>query len=728
MDPARRGLRAAVSRAPWLLVFLLLAVLGGALWLLPEGAGDEPRAGVVLGSAGADRGDPRLAEQEAGDLGAAPAVAEPRQVVAPVEPPTRSVDEARPPVFDDLRGRVVDELGEPVIAFEVRLSQRAWQPRAHGEEGAAARERLARGLAFRDPHGRFVVERVPEGSWSVEVSADGYLPARSPTVALPASIPILLELTRCGSVSVEVVDLAGAPVVGAEVYASTHRPRAEDELGLRRTDEAGRATLPAVRLGAFRVLVRASGYAPGASERMQLTGAEREASTRVVLGRGGRVVGELRDVDGAPAAGVHVVLDRHEMSLREIREVALDGSFAFERIPAGRYELEVSPSGGQTLLVPPQWLEVEVSEGETTVARFEDLGASHVRLVGRVLRDASPLPRARVDLEGGGAGLEVASVEAQTDADGRFEVTLPEEGPYRARIQTSGSERGWRSGLLVFTLQVPPVAMHEIELAFETGTVVGRVLDPDGVPVPGATAVLVSRDDSSAAQFVAQANAQGHYEIDGVAVGTYVALAGAPGTYGPRRAPSDEDLQVDVVAGEVVARVDLRLPALYSIEGVVTHRVGGRVGRAKVQITGPDAELVPSGTHSDLSGGFRVGHVPRGSYWLRATWRSTTSAWVFAPVTAAPPGPVELVLEPGAMIFVRLESAIGPAARSFVEATDSLGRPAGLLFFDENGVALGPLPAGTYTVRAGRLRGPTAERVVALAAGEERTVTLRLDE
>ena len=60
-----------------------------------------------------------------------------------------------------------------------------------------------------------------------------------------------------------------------------------------------------------------------------------------------------------------------------------------------------------------------------------------------------------------------------------------------------------------------------------TGRVSGRVLDPAGAPVPGASVALLSPQGAIAA--TARSDAAGAFQLDAVPTGSYVLTAGAPG-------------------------------------------------------------------------------------------------------------------------------------------------------------------------------------------------------
>lgn len=534
-----------------------------------------------------------------------------------------------------------------------------------------------------------------------------------------------------GTVSVVVEGPGGAPVARAEVWAQGSTPYDRAAIRIRgraRTDDRGRAELTDVRLGEVVVVASAEALAEGVSEPFQLTSERRDAEARVVLTRGGRVEGRLTDVEGAPAAGVRLSIHHTRHSVLRTTDAATDGSFAFEHLPAGGYTLWTRAEGDERLRVPQQSLKLEVREGETTVASFADQGATHVLLSGRVLCDDEPCAGSYVSIGRSDPSQGSVFLRAETDAGGRFSVALGEPGSYRIQVVRHSAGGGFR-GSIAFAVEIPPVSAFEVELAFWTGSVTGRVLDPAGRPASGAEVRLFGREGTTAS-YSATTGEDGRYEVVGAATGTYRVVAQGAST--ALRIGADDDpstARVEVVAGATATVLDLWLPVTTSIEGRVTNAVGEPVAAAHVHVSGGPTTHRLFDVRSDASGAFVLHDVEPGDYWLRASWHEATSPWTSINAAGRVPARVDLALEPGARVELRVPGGAQPAGRVLVSGTDDLGRSCGYVALETGAGALGPLPPGTYHLRAHRgSQEVLAEETVTLAAGEQRTLTLQLKE
>lgn len=702
-----------MSKAATAIAALVAVALCVAAWTLL--AEDESGVKGIAERAGplAETSDVTLAGAGPDETARAP---ERALATASVDPAEDVEPVARPAWRFDVRGRAVDDAGEPVTRFQVEL-------RPHG--GGASRVE-----AFEDPDGAFTLAGVEVGTWYALPSAEGYLPMGLVGVDVLAPEPLELVLYRCGTVSVDVVGPGGEPVPGALVQAlsPTYRTALQHvifdapEPPSAKTDARGLATISPVRLSVFRVVASAEGLAEGASELTQLSAVQRHAHTRVALTRGGRVEGELRTVDGLPAAGAQLSLYHREAGRSRTASVAADGAFSFERVPAGQHRLSVQPLPEDRDRVPFQSLELEVREGETTIARFRDLASSRVEVVGRLLRDDEPMAGAEIWFHAIGAGGYVGAQFTRSSADGGFALALPASGPYQ--VEVSGLDGLCAPGsTLRFHADVPAVATYELVLAQRTGTVSGRVLDAAGDPAP-RTQVFLTAQGEGWLIHEALTDEDGRYEAVRVPEGTYDVRAQPRAACQPRQSPRAGDTlrAVTVVAGEAVRDLDLRLPAYVSIEGTVVGRDGSPAVSAEIELAGSSGE--PASAYSDVSGAFSVTEVEPGDYWLRATWGNDTSAWIR--ITAPTTDPPRLALEPGARVTVRLAADASPSERLRIDAVDAMGRHGATALLTGRSVELGPLPSGTYGLVASRSSGAAFEEIeLTLTAGEERTWILR---
>ncbi len=136
------------------------------------------------------------------------------------------------------------ELG-PEHQLEVRVSDDQGAPLARATVLVTSRDPLPFG-ALTDEHGRIGLGRLPEGPWTVKVSAPGYESIEQSSTGGTVDV----SLRRLGSLRVEVLDPAGKPAAGAVVAiaGSSLWPARRTE-----TDASGVAKIAGLLAGAYDV-------------------------------------------------------------------------------------------------------------------------------------------------------------------------------------------------------------------------------------------------------------------------------------------------------------------------------------------------------------------------------------------------------------------------------------------------------------------------------------------
>ena len=240
----------------------------------------------------------------------------------------------------------------------------------------------------------------------------------------------------------------GSPLEGAHVTAE---PNIDGEQWLfgeatpeTRADADGRFVLPNLEPGSYTVRVVFAGYVPYRAE----VAAAKGRPLEVKLTRGGRVRGEVTDVDARPAA---------RFSLRALsRDVASDerapmqevhdprGRFELSALAPGSYQIEAVTDDGRVArsglvrVAPDQVTDVHL--------RLERGGKLELRVVD--LESGQPLPASEITVEDGGQIL----ARARSDAGGRalvqglprvrglvIRVSAPGGGHIAERIKTAGT-------------------------------------------------------------------------------------------------------------------------------------------------------------------------------------------------------------------------------------------------------------------------------------------------
>ncbi len=370
----------------------------------------------------------------------------------------------------------------------------------------------------------------------------------------------------------------------------------------------------------------------------------------------------------------------------------------------------------------------------------EEPAASKVALTGRIVDPrGNPVAGAELSLDQGeGMGFfraardETRSVDARTDAAGRFRIETARRGA--VRMHASASRHAPHSVDVV----VHGAAEQALgDIALSRGVVLaGTVIDGAGNPVPGAK---VRRPDErndmqfsfagmDSAEVVATTDERGRFEIDRQAVGPWrliVTSADHPddSAQGETNLPDEEqrDLFVKLADGTTIRGRVLGLPES-SEEGFVVRASEDRGSQGmpafyEESIFGESREAIPDASGAFVVSGLRLGK----SYRLvlaekEAFWGGSRSA----PVTArSGDGGVELVYTPGtSLAFQVVDGKTGDPVTAF---TVSAGVDWPMPLQDERGSQQKEHPEGRVRFEGLRPRGSNDQaRLMIDAVGYER--------
>ena len=469
-----------------------------------------------------------------------------------------------------IEGNAVDaKTGQPLTAFDVsyepermggmvfRVARRAG---VGGRGGTGARVRVE------SDDGRFALEDVPAGKWSVVVEAKGYQVARAGGVAVE-------EATTTDGVEVKVPPgtvlrgrvtdaKTGRAVVEANVSASAAGgPGGPPGLasldgGGILTDAEGRFEIEGLATGKVTLRVDHTDY-EDRTETVELK--EGGATVEVALSRGVAVAGTVLSSARHPAAGAEVTLQvSGEGGFARgpfggsSRSTVTDasGRFRFDHLSAGRYSASAQLSGQAS---DPQPAVLTTGESK------EDLVL--VLAGGATLRGVvSGLPEAqRGGVSVNANGPQQYFATARTGADGRFELTGLPVGTTSLRATAgdflSGATRSASKSVTVAEGQ----AEAEAEIVFEGTSALSGTVTRGGRPVAGAMVFAGPRRGGASAS--SRTDESGAYRVEGLEDGEYnVNVQPAPGGGGRNLSKTAE------VAGETT--VDFDVPTA-SLSGVV---------------------------------------------------------------------------------------------------------------------------------------------------------------
>ena len=669
-------------------------------------------------------------------------------------------------------GRVVDDLGEPLTRFRVSAVLKGKGMLA--TLGADTEE-----SSFEDDEGRFRLEGVREGAWTLVARAEGHGKSEEVVVDVPQAEgeDVLIAVPRAASVSGVVLGPAGRPVEGAEVslqfamsdFANMdarndlmNRPRAA-------TEADGSFLLEGLTPGALTIEATHERYAVSSGAPVELEASEQVEGVVLTLREGGTLTGEVFDAEGEPDVG-RQVLAQIPAGRFEQRYVTTDGDgeFVLEHVTPGSWQvmtfnltdMQAPTEGSDDAADMSKFLEnmkftmAEVKDGETTHVTLGAPPADPVRVHGLVTLGGEPVPGLIVtffaDTSGAASAMEAMKFKS-TDDEGRFEIVLDEPGTFMVNVQAVGPDGTQQS--LEFFRTIPDEEDVDVELQLPVGGIAGRVLGPDGSPAGGVRVSLGTdgplRNGSFAGGRYSEITTEpdGTYRMTWLRAGTYTVSAGGTflgGMFGGDGSQGARVVRggVRVPEGQWVEGLDFRLPKPGVLVGRVVDRTGSPVPEAAIFIR--DENGVPleriTMTQTGADGKFRYTGIAPGSYSVAArVGDQATPRDVTANVRSDQEESVELALEAGTMLVISVVGEAGELVDATLLVEDGQGRQVNGLFsmnelmqaFTSTGFStreqrVGPLAPGSYKVTASAPDGRSVTKPVTLSGQAERKLKLRL--
>lgn len=614
-----------------------------------------------------------------------------------------------------LRGRLVDDLGEPVAGGFVDA--------VPSEEDATLREGIETVESRAD--GAFELAGVPDGEWVVRAARPGQ-PPHFETVVLPddRGDELVFVLDRSATIRGRLLDATRSPVDGASLSAATDRLWGTP-LGARAVG-GGRFALENLRPGDVEVRVTAPGYSTSTTT-FELGPGETRDDVEIVLQPAARVAGRVLDAESRPWAHAQLVCES-EAPGRQRRAATSDaaGEFAFEVDP-GPVTVRVLAGGGAA--VRPAPVKVTAIAGE--VVRVEVGGPPPGKLrVRGVVRAGGPVSRARVMFDDRARSTDETSRRSTvTDELGRYETVLTGAGRFVAAAQLAEDVRAAQVLELVGSDAV-------VDLDFGRASVRGRVLGADGRPLEG---VLVSIESERVEPLLAgttlgyattKSARDGTFAFEPLPASTYRLTADGSRAGIGQRATADAVIAPLVVARDArVEGLELRLEAGGAIVVRVSDPDGAPSDGADVRVVRAGRELLRA--RADAQGEARFRNVPAGDATIDASSGSAVAREPVAVVVASGrTANAAIALAPGGYVAVRAVDGEGAdVALDGVEGVwleDASGaRWDGPADFDTapGKARFGPLRPGAYTARA-LIGGVVASAQTDARVGETAKLTL----
>ena len=362
---------------------------------------------------------------------------------------------------DDVTREVTLELAEMIAGTVVGPGNRPLEGARVLAMSYASGPRQCRDETTTGPDGRFRLEHVTPGQYTVAVTAVGYKPDREARVEA-GQMDLLFELAPKASISGQVVAAdTGQPLTAFEVQLRVAHENVDatgamgPKVPVRH--ENGEFRLEDVSEGSFAVLATAPGYAPSLSDRFRVTGGQDVAGVLIRLTRGGAITGRIVGPDGSPIAGAlvesrdstwtddvftnQVLGDQFPTNATTRKTRTNDaGVFTLENLTPAAYQVRIKTDRYTELVRTP----IQVSEGATN--ELGDLALEEGGEIRGSVRgaDGQLVPGAMIQLRPDGArpGQVARNYNDKANASGEFHLRNVAPGSYRLSAYAPGAGGG----------------------------------------------------------------------------------------------------------------------------------------------------------------------------------------------------------------------------------------------------------------------------------------------
>jgi hypothetical protein len=526
---------------------------------------------------------------------------------------------------------VIAETNEPCTAGEVTLVR----------DGQQLRGRI-------DEQGETLVRALLPGTYQVKVSCTGHVsePDYEPLVVVDQSHMGLEWKVHIGlAIRGMVVDGSDAPITGVTVVATPKTapgdPRGQQTWGFNEaTDSEGKFELAGLLPGTYELDIWGNTHPKLPQPEIVTLGEAADVEgVRLVLPASGRLVGIVRDENGAAAPGVSVSassLARNQRLMQSSARTGDDGRFVFERLEAGSFRVQSGRRAPGTTDDDIQGEIVEITAGgETEIELVVENRTMSIR--GRVVDSAGApvfdafVDAARISDSAAAGSANLSSARASTrasaggrwgwdrkpvlsDQDGNFEIGELAEGEYLVRAYRKGGGEGLLENVAAGSTGV-------LLTIGDTGQLAGKV-------------VLAGGGSPDRFEIVVTDRAQGIDRRDDFfrTDGSFVIRELPPGNFEVHATASEGAAKTEVVltAGQSVDDLALELTSKVTVEGrLVDADTRAPVAGMEVTISATGASRMTSGGNpseqdriSDADGRFRVEGVQVGDVRVRISPRN----------------------------------------------------------------------------------------------------------
>jgi len=662
--------------------------------------------------------------------------------------------------LNELVGKVVDEGGHPLANFDVRGVL----------EGSGAMFGIGaerKSDEVRDSQdGRFELDGLREGVWQLRVTAEGYARSDLLEISIPqpeGAEPLVFVMQPAASVEGIVVDSLGQPVAGARVsvqleLAQRVQQQMEGGGSSAFSDGEGYFRLEGLDPGTAALEAIREGFAASEPVAVELSAGETTKDSRLTLRTGGTLTGVVLTAEGDPRPGRSVILQLMPTVERQhILESGSDGSFIKEHLEPGNWQVVVmanvmtqdAGSTGAQALSDMLIERVNIVDGESIHLVLGVSDGRPIEVSGHVTHAGEGVPDAILSFVPEDSESMGDLKMAVTDQQGRYQVSLQRRGSWLVTVQNSVATG--RQNSIEYLERMPDDSdTHTLDLELPGGRITGRVLGPKGKPVANCRITLNVEGGIAYGSFLgghyteSVTDGEGRYEILYLRAGRYAIAAGGPelgGMFGDE-APYGRVVrgEIEVADGEWLQDVDFRLKDPGDLKGIVLDVAGQPVQGAAIFLRDATGRMVErfSLVATDGRGAFTYRGLAPGEYTVFArSGELVSDSSQPVEVRSGAASSVELRLEAGCVVLVKVEDSSGVAVRARISILDDKGREVtGAMSmaeimeqfgsgFSSKEQRVGPLPLGRYEVRAVADDGREVSRPASLLRAGERSVRLR---
>lgn len=660
----------------------------------------------------------------------------------------------------NLNGRVLDDQENALANFTVRGLRQA-----KGGFGELAMEE--RDESFEDTDGSFSLVGLTEGAWEIEIQGEGFITTEARRVIIPIDETLVFSLVRSASISGRVLTPGGTPIANATVTLDAaqatfqsaisqidHRPKVT-------SDESGAFELNNLAPGSTAILAEHDDYCASDPLAFDLVPGVRLDEAELRLRKGGRLTGLVYAKSGEFAAGYLLVLNSPTME-QVFSNTNSEGEFEVNNVPPGHWQIVAMNSGSDYsadsdgsnsgLMGALLMSQAEIMDGETTHVIIGAPPADPVKITGQVTHGGEPFTGAILTFFQAGTKLYENMKFASFEEDGRYSVVVDGPGEYVVFLQKMGRTQ-FQQQNVEFSVEVPQVSEYEHDFTVPTGRISGTVTDANGSPAVDAR-VTLSTDGGFRSDVLMGGqyseiltDAAGHFDLVGLRPGTYMVAAGGAmllelggksGTSVGRVTRGGIHLR----EGEWKKDFDFTLEAPGSVEVSVIGMSGEPLDGAGVFLRDSDGRsLEPLNlATTNATGRCLMRGIAPGDYTVmsRVGLACSQESAPFR-VAASETKKLELRLETGTVLWIKLKDSDGEDARASISVIDRTTGHDWAAFFGMDDLEvlyldggfsptehrIGPLPPGKYKIQA-RGDAGSKNKPVTLRGEPERKLTLRL--